>query len=70
MASVRVYLEKMTTGQLEYFLERELSGWGEYNMDTLYLICTILSERDSEHDAPRDYFLRFCEAFADKKEDL
>lgn len=70
MASMREYLEKMTTGQISFLLEQELRGRGQYGMDTLYLICTVLSERNPGHGSPRDVFLRFCEAFADKKEDL
>lgn len=70
MASVREYLEKMTSGQMESILERETTIWGEYNMNTIYLICTVLSERDPIRGTPKEYFLRFCESFADKKEDL
>lgn len=67
MASEREYLEKMETEQLEYFLEREVCGRETYNLRTLCLICAILAERTPEN-TPREVFLRFCEAYADKKD--
>ena len=69
MASEREYLENMTTGQLEHFLEQEVNGREAYTLRTIYLICTVLAER-IPGNTPREVFLRFCKAYADKKEDL
>ena len=68
MASLREYLEKMSTGQLEYFLSREIYGWDYHSLSTIYLICTILSEREPHRGSARDVFLRFCTAYGDAKE--
>lgn len=69
MASEREYLEKLTTGQLTHLLEQDLPGRGQYGMGTVYLICTVLSERNPGHGSPKEVFLRFCEAYADTNED-
>ena len=69
MASEREYLGKLTTGQLEHFLEQEVNGREAYTLRTLYTICTVLAERIPGNTS-RELFLRFCEAYAEKKEDL
>lgn len=67
MASVRGYLEKMETGQLEYFLSREVFGWGYHPLSSIYLICQILSERDPARGMAKDIFLEFAARYADNK---
>lgn len=69
MASVREYLEKMESEQLERFLDQEVNGWERFPLSVIYVICAILAER-RPGDSPKELFLRFCEAYADKKEDL
>lgn len=67
MASLREYLEKMSTGQLDYFLSREVYGWGYNPLSNIYLICTILSEREPQRGSAKDVFLEFAAAYADHK---
>ena len=68
MASMREYLEKMETGQLEYFLSREVFGWGYNPLSSIYLICRILSEREPHRGTARDIFLEFAANYADQQE--
>lgn len=67
MASTREYLEKMETGQLEFFLFREIYGWDYNPLSTIYLICAILSEREPCRGAAKDIFLEFAAWYADNK---
>jgi hypothetical protein len=57
----------MTTGQLEYFLEQEIRGRERYTLRTIFVICDILAERTPGNTA-KEVFLRFCKAYADKKD--
>lgn len=68
MASLREYLEKMETGQLENFLSREICGWDYSPLSTIYLICVILSEREPHRGTAKDVFLEFSGRYADNKD--
>lgn len=67
MASMKEYLEKMETGQLEYFLSREIYGWDYNVLSTIYLICAILSEREPHRGTAKDIFLDFAARYADRR---
>ena len=65
MASVREYLENMEPGQLEWILEMESRGKPQYNLPTIWLICTVLAGKKPNAGTPKRLFLDFCERFAD-----
>lgn len=67
MASMREYLEKMETGQLEHFLFREIHGWDHQPISGVYLICRTLSEREPHRGSARDIFLDFARQTADNQ---
>ena len=67
MASVREYLEKMDTERLQYILSREVYGWDNNALSTIYLICAVLSEREPYRGDPKDIFLDFAARYADNK---
>ena len=67
MASIREYLEKLDSEQLENILAREMYGWDHYPLSSVYLICTILSEREPQRGTARDIFLEFAREYAEKQ---
>ena len=67
-ASIREYLAKLDSGQLENILAREIYGWDSYPLSSIYLICAILSEREPQRGTARDVFLDFTHRYADNKE--
>lgn len=67
MASEREYLEKMSTGQLDYFLNLEAYGRNRLTLSSIYLICEILARRDPVRGTARDIFQEFARQFADRR---
>ena len=68
MASLQEYLEKLTAGQLEAILARELYGQDHYPLSTLYRICAALARRDPTRGNVRDIFLEFAARYAELKQ--
>ena len=67
MASLREYLSKLETKQLEYLLSRESYGADEYPLSTVYLICAVLSVREPHRGSAKDIFLEFAGSYADNR---
>ena len=67
MASLRDYLEKMETGQLDAFLAQELYGRDHMPLSSIYLICEILARREPNRGSAREIFLEFAGQYADRR---
>ena len=68
MASVREYLEKMKTEELEGILVMESYGKNRCPLSSIYLICRILARREPQRGTARDIFLEFAGRYADAME--
>lgn len=63
MASVREYLEKMPTNQLEALLSQEAFGRDSLPLSVIYLICDILARREPVRNAT-ERFVEFAGRYA------
>ncbi len=63
MASVKEYLEMLSTSQLQALLREECEGKGNLPLDAILLICQTLSGRDPTLPTPRQILLNLCQCY-------
>lgn len=68
--SVEAYLRRQRTEVLRAILRADLEGSEEYTLDTIFLICKILAERDPPPRSTEEIFREFMLYYAPEIEDL
>ena len=63
MASIREYLEKKETEELQGILRNDFAGRYEIPVDIVLLICTIIRERNPEKKDPWSAYQNFLEHY-------
>ncbi len=58
MASVREYLQKLATTQLQALLREECEGRGNLPIESILNICEVLTEREPGYPAVKDVILQ------------
>ena len=64
MASVQEYLEMLSTSQLQAILREECEGRGNLPIESILMICDILSQRNSRLPAIRASLLDVCRKYS------
>lgn len=67
MASLREYCEMLSTEQLKALLREECNGRGSLPMDTILMICDILSQRDTDLPGVRETLLNLCRSYLNEQ---
>ena len=60
MHSIKSYLERRTTEELQRLLLAYCEGYGEIDAETALMVCEILSGRKPGNSDPRAEFIRLC----------
>ena len=66
MASVKEYLEMLSTSQLQALLREECEGKGNLPTEAILLICQTLSDRDPSLPTPRQILLNLCKCYLEQ----
>ena len=63
MHSIKSYLERQTTEELQGLLRAYCEGYGDFDAETALLLCSALADRDPKYLDPRKEFLRLCRMY-------
>ncbi len=63
MNSVKEYLQKLSTTQLQALLREECEGRGSLPVEAILSICEVMAERNAQYPAVKDIILQLCRCY-------